>query len=183
MFETVIASLGVLGGLGGFTFGLYTYYRAQRLRSAEFAANEVSRWLDHRETRQVISMLEWLEREIALETAQGSGQFENLMVKNDELGPALAPHPERTFSAKETAIRGVFDTFLFGLQRIEHFIASGVVKQRDIEPFLRYYLDLIGKQPSVRMPKESQAALWKYIAFYEMRDVQKLFGRFGYTVK
>lgn len=66
----------------------------------------------------------------------------------------------------------MFDTFLFGLQRIEHFIASGVVKQRDIEPFLRYYLDLIGKQPSVRMPKESQAALWKYIAFYEMRDVQ-----------
>ncbi|HRJ77897.1 MAG: hypothetical protein ICCCNLDF_01946 [Planctomycetes bacterium] len=181
--NTFITLLGVAGGLGGFTFGLYTYYRAQRLRSAEFAANEVSRWLDTRETRQVISMLEWLERDVALETAEGSGHFENLMVHNDELGLALAPHHEKSFSAKETAIRGVFDRFLFGLQRIEHFIASGVVRQRDIEPFLRYYIDLIGRRPSVRMPETSQRALWLYIDFYQMTDVQKLFARFGYRIK
>ena len=179
--NTVITGLGVMGGLGGFSFGLYQYYRTQRLRSAEFAANEVSRWLDTRETRQVISMLEWLERDVALETAEGSGKFENVMVKNDELPHALAPHTERNLSPKETAIRGVFDRFLFGLQRIEHFIESGVVKQRDVEPFLRYYLELIGKKPSVRMPEASQVALWKYIEFYDLRDVKKLFARFGYS--
>ena len=39
--NSFITLLGVMGGLGGFSFGLYQYYRTQRLRSAEFAANEV----------------------------------------------------------------------------------------------------------------------------------------------
>jgi len=180
--NSFITLLGVLGGLGGFSFGLYQYYRNQRLRSAEFAANEVSRWLDTRETRQVISMLEWLERDVALETGEGSGRFENVMVKNEELPNALAPHTKRQLTPKESAIRGVFDRFLFGLQRIEHFIESGVVKQRDVEPFLRYYLELIGKKPSVHMPETSQVALWKYIQFYELRDVKRLFARFGFKL-
>ncbi|MCC6464454.1 MAG: hypothetical protein IT463_03830 [Planctomycetes bacterium] len=181
--DVVLSMLGLVGGLGGLAFGLFQYYRAQRLRSAEFAANEVLRWVDLRETRMVMGMLEWVEREVALEYVDGSSQYRHELVRNDEMAAALVPHTERQLTAKECAIRALFDRFLFGLQRFEHFMAAGVVRQSDFEPFLRYYIELMGRTPSPRMPAASQEALWRYLDFYEQRDVQRLFARFGCDVK
>lgn len=180
--ENLLSVLGVAGGLCGLAFGLYQYYRTSRLRSAEFAANEVMRWVDLRETRLVMGMLEWVEREVALEYVDGSSQYHNELVRNDELPAALAPHTERAHTPKECAIRALFDRFLFGLQRFEHFMAAGVVRQADFEPFLRYYIELIGRTPSPRLPEASQRALWRYMDFYGQKDVQRLFARFGCNV-
>lgn len=83
----------------------------------------------------------------------------------------------------ETALRDWFNKMLNGLEHFGYFIESGLCTEKELAPWLRYWVKLIG-DPAYRRPGASRFydALYSYIHHSGFFGVQKLFERFGYRI-
>jgi len=83
----------------------------------------------------------------------------------------------------ETALRDWFNKLLNGLEHFGYFIESGLVTQKELRPWMNYWVKLIG-DPTYRRPGASRFydALYSYIHHSGFFGVQKLFERFGYRI-
>ncbi|MEL7140636.1 MAG: lipase family protein [Cyanobacteria bacterium J06573_11] len=83
----------------------------------------------------------------------------------------------------ETALRDWFNKMLNGLEHFGYFVESGLCTEKELAPWLRYWVKLIG-DPAYRRPGASRFydALYSYIHHSGFFGVQKLFERFGYRI-
>lgn len=97
---------------------------------------------------------------------------------HDELDPAAL----RQYQI-ETALRDWFNKLLNGLEHFGYFIESGMFTEKELQPWLNYWIKLIG-DPAYRRPGASKVydALYSYIHHSGFFGVQKLFERFGYRI-
>ena len=88
--------------------------------------------------------------------------------------------PEMKCDKVRSAVREIFERFLEFLARFEGFLATGVVKQADLNPYLDYWIKLIAGQDthSPEVTKQVLPSLWKFIDHYGYRDVRRFIGRY-----
>jgi hypothetical protein len=88
--------------------------------------------------------------------------------------------PEMKCDKVRSAVREIFERFLEFLARFEGFLATGVVKQADLNPYLDYWIKLIAGQNthSPEVTKQVLPSLWKFIDHYGYRDVRRFIGRY-----
>ncbi|MEL6814555.1 MAG: lipase family protein [Cyanobacteria bacterium J06598_3] len=97
---------------------------------------------------------------------------------HDEVDPAAL----RQYQI-ETALRDWFNKLLNGLEHFGYFIESGMFTEKELQPWLNYWIKLIG-DPAYRRPGASKVydALYSYVHHSGFFGVQKLFERFGYRI-
>jgi hypothetical protein len=178
-----VALLGVIAGLIAFIVGLIQYVRAQLWKRAEFVAKEIKEFESKRDVQMTMQMLDWNLREFKLFPEKKPGE-QKVLITDEILSSALVPHEERIggFNEVEVCIRDIFDQFLDGLERFEHFIESGLVTHKEFYPYLIYWIKIIGDRNSGRKPPEFYDSFWKYLDSYGYSGVQKLLGRYGYII-
>ncbi|MEM8501564.1 MAG: lipase family protein [Cyanobacteria bacterium P01_D01_bin.1] len=83
----------------------------------------------------------------------------------------------------ETALRDWFNKLLNGLEHFGYFIESGLFTQKELQPWMNYWVKLIG-DPTYRRSGASRFydALYSYIHHSGFFGVQKLFEQFGYRI-
>jgi hypothetical protein len=182
--KTVIALLGMLLGAAGFVIGLFQYRKAQRWKAAEFVAAEVKETFADPMVRFALHLLDWNSSVHDLSQQTGDNRLKSVHIGDITLVAALTPHVDRPngYNAVEVRIRLAFDELLGRFQRFEHFIESDLVKSHDFQPYLRYWLELLGKSSKHTKSVPVLHAIWRYIDFYRYADVQRLFARFGYDI-
>ena len=182
--KTVIALLGMLLGAAGFVIGLFQYRKAQRWKAAEFVAAEVKEAFADPMVRFALHLLDWNSSIHDLRQQTGDDRLKSVHIGDITLVAALTPHVGRPkgYNAVEVRIRLAFDELLGRFQRFEHFIESDLVKPHDFQPYLRYWLELLGKSSKHTKSVPVLHAIWRYIDFYRYADVQRLFARFGYDI-
>lgn len=177
-----IAIIGIGAGLMAFLAGLLQYRKAQQWKRAEFVAAEIKEMLADDVVQLALRLLDWNDGYYPLQTEPDP--HAQVRVDDAILGLALRPHSSQSrFSPTEVRIREIFDALLTRLQRLEHFVESGLVTAGEIRPYLQYWIHLIGSVPSARKPEATLHAMWRYIDFYGYSDVQFFLHRFGYDIR
>jgi hypothetical protein len=182
--EIVLDIVKITGAATAFIVGLAQYRKAQRWKRAEFVANEVKEFNALHEVRNAKFMLDWTERYVDLYPEKEKPEERRVRVTDDILIAALAPHSRvKGFTQDGARIRDTFDEFFGRLERFENFIAADLISKEECEPYLAYWLDIIGMRGKDAPRRELARTLQTYIREYQYDGVESLLSRFGYQVK
>lgn len=199
----VMAS-GVLLAGGALAWGVSYYGRQQQWQRIEFLRRAVKEFEQEPEIRNALKILDFEEyRDYFI---QGNAKQEpiSFRVDDDVLCNALATHDHRARQKQklddsqdrnaldsdllrqyqiETTLRDWFNKMLNGLEHFGYFLESGLFTEKELQPWLSYWIKLIA-DPAYRRPGASKFydALYSYIHHSGFFGVQKLFERFGYRI-
>lgn len=131
-----------------------------------------------------MGMLDGRKKEVALYKYSGENDFAREVVEYAIVANALSVDPEKKYDRVHSAVREIFERFLEFLARFEGFLATGVAKQTDLNPYLDYWVRLIAGQDAhaPEVTEKVLPSLWKFIDYYGYRDVRRFIGRYE-TVK
>jgi hypothetical protein len=179
-----IALLGVIVAGIAFLVGLLQYRKAQAWKRAEFIANEVKEAFSNPYVQFALRLLDWNDSKYDLRQFTGDERLRRVRIADINVAAALVPHSDRPngYNRVEVQIRFAFDELLGRFQRFEHFIESRLVREQNFRPYLRYWLDLLGRPSASGKPVAVLHGIWRYIAFYRYDDVQRFFRRYGYEI-
>src|SRR5262249_31363560 len=160
------------------------YRKSETWKRLEFVAAEMRAFYDDASVKLAMGMLDWRRKEVALYKYRGENDFERETVDYEIVATALSTDPDKKYDKVHSAVREIFERFLEFLARFEGFLATGVVKQADLDPYLDYWIKLIAGQDghSPEVTKQVLPSLWKFIDFFGYRDVRRFIGRYE-TVK
>jgi hypothetical protein len=180
-FEKLIKGLTVIVALAGLFKAVIEYTKAQKWKKAEFLAKEIKEFFADKNVQRALLMLDWniihiklFEGEIENKT---KFEFKDVMIES-----SLRHHTETYFTPEESIIRQTFDDFLFKLGMFQNYIDSKLISKKDIEPYLGYWINLIGDLSLNRKQEQHFKQLWRFINYYEYRPIIKLFKSFNYDI-
>jgi hypothetical protein len=179
-FSNWIEILKILGAAAAFWIGLNQYRKSEAWKRLEFVAAEMEAFYDDVTVKLAMGMLDWRKKEVALFKYRGENDFERAVVDYAIVASALGVDPEMKYDKVHSAVREIFERFLEFLARFEGFLATGVVKQTDLNPYLDYWIKLIAGQDahSPEVTKQVLQSLWKFIDYYGYRDVRRFISRY-----
>jgi hypothetical protein len=176
--DNCITICGYILGTGAFIIGLWQYRKGQKWKRAEFVADLIEKFESQPKVKNTMMMLDWNSRDIKFQD-----QDEPLFIEDSMLGKALAIQtPTSNFADAEVEIRDAFDEYLDGLVRFEHYIEIGLLNEKELRPFLIYWIKLIGDKDANRKPHEVTECIWRFINGYGYEGVQKLCKMYGYDI-
>jgi hypothetical protein len=89
----------------------------------------------------------------------------------------------RDYEDGELCIRDSFDRLLESFERLDSVVEAGLVTVSDLQPYLKYWMDVIGNPENPRKARPARERLWSYIEDYGYVGTQRLFERLGYDIR
>ena len=176
--EFLLKVIAAAGGLYLFFIGLKRYLNDQIWKRNEFVAKEIKEFTSDKMAQNIMSIFDWGSRYVEL--FPNKPNYDDRFVKVDRqiLKSALQFHEirdsdssKKRFTPTEVAIRDNFDCFLFYFERFEHFIEAGLITAKELEPYLRYWIDTISED----MESDVRNFINHYIDRYEYKGTQSFF--------
>jgi hypothetical protein len=185
---------------GGVCWGIRHYVRQQEWQRIEFLRQAVKEFEQDPDIRRALKILDFEEyRDYVL--PEGGATFR---VTDELLCNALANHDQRSRQQQklddlkarnlldadllrqyqiESTLRDWFNKMLNGLEHFGYFLESGLFTEKELRPWLNYWIKLIA-DPAYRRPGASKFydALYSYIHHSGFYGVQKLFERSHYRI-
>ncbi len=90
---------------------------------------------------------------------------------------------QRDYTDEEVSIRDSFDRFLGGLERFEDFRERGLVSVRDLDPYLRYWVETLADPRNSQKSAAVRTRLWAYVNDYGFHGTQRLARAFGHAME
>jgi len=175
--ETLIALLGVTGGIVGFSVGLWQYRNAQRWKVLEFVAQEVKEFEKRAAVSNAMLMLDYEGMEIELFPEEEKPADRLVAVREPLLVASLVVEQERGFTNAEVAIRDIFDEFFGCLERFDQYIESGLVSYAAFHPYLKYWLGILaGRKPGLKSDRLA-SAVDEFLQAFDYNGVLRLLRR------
>ncbi|HVR90537.1 MAG TPA: hypothetical protein VHG29_05530 [Novosphingobium sp.] len=180
-FEHNEAMLTLLGGGAAGAFALTRYWADQRWTKKQFAFDYAQRVFDDPKAMTALRMLDWsngempegIAAEYGLDPA-GRAWDAALVASALRVHDADPAKPQgEQYPPLEYAIRELFDVLLAHLERIGHFVKSGVLAIDDVPASLAYYARLMEEERS----KDVWRPLQRYMLRYGYADALQLFER------
>jgi hypothetical protein len=160
--------------------GIDQYEKEQKWKRSEFVAREIKEFRSDLAVQKVMLMLDWDIRDIKLSEDIEFYLGDNI---NSELCLSLRATREGDFSPRQSLIRDYFDVFFDYLERFEASIESGLLDKSDFEPYLKYWLNIIGNKNSKKKPPEFYQSIWGYIDCFGYTNVQSFMARYKYDIR
>lgn len=179
-FSDLIELMKITAATVAFAFGLWQYWKGQRWKRLEFVASEMKTFFDDPAVRLAMTMLDWRKKKISLFKYRNADDTEQTTVDYALVASALGTEPDLKYDKNQSAIREIFEQLLEFLARFEGFVAAGLVKRKDLTPYLDYWVKLISGNDS-HSPEVTQKVLpsfWRFIDYYGYRDVRNLISRY-----
>ena len=186
--KEAFSSLGTIFGLVLFGFAVFQYRRAEHWKKSEFAAKLYKDFSHDDACQRAMWMLDWDGRRINF------GSDSKPLVEICDyaiLKPALRRHGDNEddgckqddtkhdtgtrFTELEARIRDTFDVFLSHLSQFEWAKRNGLVRQDQVYPYLRYWIEMVkGRR---QLPKDVAEQFFVYADAYGFEDVKRFFDR------
>ncbi|MGQ7856633.1 hypothetical protein ACUN24_20540 [Pedobacter sp. WC2501] len=176
LLEFILKLLGGIGAFYLFLIGLKRYGKDQKWKRNEFVAAQAKEFNADKLVRNTMYMLDWGSRYVELfpESPVYAERFAK--VTRGGLRSALQSHTtKRRFTPVEVAIRDHFDCFLNYFEVFEQYIEAGLISEKELEPYLRYWVQTISDD----IEQEVRNSIHHYVDEYGFRGTQSLFRRFG----
>jgi hypothetical protein len=180
----VLPQLAVAAGLFAFINGLWQYRDAQKWKRNEFLVKEITEYEKNQYVINAQAVLDSNGQTIDLPPKDASDTMPSMVVDSNTLTRALSIlDPAKPLTTAETRIRESFDIFLSNLEKFNNFINSGLVRKKEIEIYLRYWLKIVGDKTSPKLTDTARTQLWNYIKDNDYPGVLELLKKFGYHVQ
>lgn len=204
--EHQLTIFGLIGTVIALVFGYVQYRKADRWKRAEFLAKELKEFFDDPDVKNVLLMIDWGSRRINLLHIDDKNPERYPLVTRRLQVSALMPHTllvsnggsdaegekmsessgsedwTSKFSVEEARIRDSYDRFLDYLERFASYVQSKLVSVKEIDPYLRYWINDIAAYTENADDAAWTCTLFSYIEFYGFSKVQDLFRRYGYGI-
>lgn len=163
-----------------FIKGIWEYSKAQKWKKAEFVSKEIKEFHNDFDIKRALILLDWNANEIALKPNELHNSAK--MHFTDKLiVSALRTHNETpTFSDEEVIIKSIFDAFLDRICMFENYVETGLIKIKDIKPYLIYWIEILADMENKRKSAEVRAQMWKYIDEYGFFKVRSFCEKMDY---
>ncbi|MEO0645971.1 MAG: hypothetical protein AAFZ17_07440, partial [Cyanobacteria bacterium J06650_10] len=199
-----LITLSCLLASGAISWGIYQYVQQQKWQHIEFLRRTIKEFEQDPDIHKALKILDFEEyRDYQISPADSEAHF-SFRVTDELLCNALAHHNHRVRQKHqidyhqhhndldlaalrqyqiETALRDWFNKMLNGLEHFGYFLESDLFTVKELEPWLKYWIKLIG-DPTYRRPGSSSVydALYSYIHNSGFFGVQALFEKFGYRI-
>ena len=160
--------------------GIYEYSKAQKWKKAEFISKEIKDFLSDLDIKRALIMLDWNSNELDLKTNEIPGKSK-LYFDDNLIISALQTHLQSpVFSDEEAVIKGIFDIFLDRLTMFDIYIETGLIRTKDIKPYLIYWIQIIADKQNNRKSTDVKDQIWKYIDEYGYERIRLFCNRFGF---
>ena len=83
---------------------------------------------------------------------------------------------------EEARIRDSYDQVLDYLERLASYALSGLVAKKELDPYLRYWIEDIAAYTDNADDAAWTCTLLAYIEFYSFKQVQQLFREYGHDI-
>lgn len=169
-----------------FLFGLKQYRKAQKWKKQEFLANVIKDFFNDFYVGQTLSMLDWHEFDLKYspereKTFPYNREQLELAIETEDVRKIKRKGQKPLFEGDEIVIRISFDKFFYYLASFQCHIENGLYKKEDIEPYIFYYLRIIGDRDKLqRLNDATRLNLWDFLRFYDYIKVEKFLNGFGF---
>lgn len=99
----------------------------------------------HERAAHAVMMLDWFESKHKYEIEEGK----EVEISYAEVLAALARQPSECNDETDAFVRDCFDWFLYYMDRLEHYIRTGLITFEDVAPVFRTYAEKLAKNRSV----------------------------------
>jgi len=165
--------------------GLYEYSKAQKWKKAEFVSKEMKEFLNDFDVKRAFTLLDWSYSDIPLKENDIVGKkalkFDNELIYN-----SLKTHLEvenGEFTDAEATLKIVFDALFEKLLIFEHYIKTNLITNKDIKPYLIYWIEIIADIDNKMKPIEIKRQMFVYIDQYGYSELRCFFKRFGFDTE
>jgi hypothetical protein len=174
--------------------GFFQYLKADKWKRAEFLAKEMHDFFNDKEIQIALTMIDWGVRDVQLGDL-GDGRKTTIITREMQIS-ALRPHTmdhtdfssdrvalegeddKINFQRVEARIRDIYDRFLDQLSQFAAYVQTGLVSRREIDPYLKYWINDIAAETQNPLEAEWTLAFFVYIHFYDFENVAWLFARY-----
>ena len=178
---TVADLLKLIGALIVFGIGLSQYRQAQKWKRREFIAAQIKDFEADRKIQLTMAMLDWQDRELFFPIDKSKEPFP-IVVTDSLLCSALLYHEDAaSYPFEEQIIRDCFDRYLDMLVRLYAFVKANLIRVDELEPYLKYWVEVTAGQKPGRHQKEVFTLLLNYIQRYEFNGATKLIEYFRFN--
>jgi hypothetical protein len=179
-FSNLIEITKIAGAAIAFWIGLRQFQKNQAWKRLEFVAAEMKAFYEDDAVREAMTMLDWRKKKMTLFKYRDENDFARVEVNYQIVSEALRVDPSLQYNKVQSAIREIFERFLEFLARFEGFLEAGLVKEKDLNPYLDYWMKLISGNDahSPEATAKVLPELWKFIDYYGYRDVRRFVNRY-----
>jgi hypothetical protein len=205
--QLVVSFFGFIGAISAFTLAIVQYRKSAKWKRMEYIADEVKEFESDPTVQNALLMIDWGKRKINLHLVSQPQDKDLIKITRDDQWKALLPHPlkyefpgyqssvrrhgesqsERianvdkdfAFTVTEAKIRDTYDVFLTRLDRFWTFIKSDLIDEKELRPFIDYWIDSLTSTDDLQKDAAWRGALLTYINFYKYTGVKELFNAYG----
>ena len=182
--KDILSVIGTVLGFGGLAFGLYQYYKAQKWKRAEFAAQQLEQLSADAELELCCKLLDWALRRSAVPDKYAALTDEKTFVHDWRImRQAMLPEEdsgEADWDWQHMMYRDIFDKFFNYFERINHYISIRLIAEKDVAS-LKYWLEQVSAPRF--LPEDQKTLFMRFLKRYEYRGVLELMRRFGVGAK
>src|SRR4051812_1226048 len=176
--EDLLKAIALVGATIAFAIGLVQYRRAQQWKRAEWVAQEMKQLFSDPIVQAALLMIDWGSRQILLYPDREKIEERYVQLTNETVARALMPHEQRQgsdkFTALEADIRAAFDRTLDGIERFHSYVATGLVKISDLQPYLKYWAINLTRDRAAAAGEDRIVNLKAYMDKYGFDGTHKL---------
>jgi hypothetical protein len=171
-FLKFLPSLSALIAIVTLAFGVWQYWKAQKWKRAEFVAAQIKEFEGNPLVRCATKMLDFPNETISV-------QGRNIEYDETMLAATL-PHEDLipTSTPVQADIRLAFCDFFDGLERMHHFVQTGLISAEHLTPYLLYWFRRFSTTRYAS--EEFLDSIWTFIDGYEYTGVRQLAEDFGF---
>ena len=163
-----------------FIKGIYEYTKAQKWKKAEFVSKEIKEFYNDFDIKRALILLDWNTNELDLRPNEIDG-IVKFYFTDELILSSLQTHRESSgFSGEEVVIKSVFDSLFDRLVMFNSYIETGLIKVKDIKPYLIYWIQILADTENDRKPEQVRTQIWKYIDEYGYGKIGEFCSKFGF---
>lgn len=179
--ESIVKVVGIIGAVITIVFSYKTYEDGEKWKKANFSVEQFRKFQENRSVQLVNQILDYDRKQLPLFTKDDLVTVDERMVERALIIDSL----KGSFDDQESKIREVFDEYFDELGLFNRYYQTKVVDSAVLRTYLVYQIKLIADPNHKRKSKllsALQKRMWKYLDYYEFRDVQQLCRTFSYDV-
>jgi hypothetical protein len=178
--KDVLSLAGSVMAVAGLAFGLYQYYKAQKWKRAEFAAQQLEQLSKDADLELCCKLLDWGVRMSAVPPQYAALTDEKVFVHDWRvMAEAMLPEEHADdveWDWQHMMYRDIFDKLFTYLERINHYISIRLISPKDVGS-LKYWLEQV-RNPRF-LPQEQRGLFLRFLNRYDYKGVHALMRQFG----
>lgn len=187
MFKWFADNAGVIlpfaAGVVGGTFALWRWTIDQKWRRVQYAQKLIKQFLDNERVTEACQILDTVDETVTLKREDDPTKTCEIMITDDFLISALSTFCQKLENTSdEQHIRHIFDTFFDGLSNFQNHVETGLIKVRDVKPYLEYWFAEMsgnGKIHSISVAYQFR----RYLGCFGYGPALKLARNIGYPIR